>query len=351
MKVLYHMPSLDAINAHRTIYHGYRNAFLDLGHEFRPFTADDELADTLEEFRPDIFITASHHYYRRQLEPAALRRFRDEGLFVIVKVDFWTSPISASRINEAGSIKDDKELVASIASGDLGDAFIHTVEQDDARMDGFERTTGRRFHTVPLAADKTLLEPRQDERFRADISFVGSSLPEKRDFFGAHVFPLGREYALRVYGQDWTAWDRAMGWVQRAGQYFNLKPLARVRRPKLALEDEARIYASSTVSINVHERYQLKYGGDCNERTFKIPLWGGFEVVDDVACIRRYFSAGNEMIVARDAAEWVEMVRHYLRHPQERLPIIEAGRARVLRDHTYHNRVASLVAIRKEALA
>lgn len=348
MKVLYHIPSMDSIYAHRTIYHGYRNAFTDLGHEFRPLTADDNLLAVLESFRPELFITASHYYYRRYLDMAVLRRFRQEGLFVVVKIDFWTSPISSARINEARSMKDDAGLVALIANGDFGDAFVHALEQDDERMDGFSRATGRKFHTVPLAADKTLLSPDFDQRFRADISFVGTFLPEKREFFVRHVFPLGAEYDLRIYGQDWTAWDRATGWLQRAGQFVNLKPLARLRKPKLDLRDEARIYASSTVSINVHERFQLRYGGDCNERTFKIPLCGGFEVVDDVACIRRYFVAGREMVVARDEVEWVELVRYYLRNPSERLAIVEAGRQRVLRDHTYHNRVDRIVAIMKE---
>ena len=346
MKVLYQIPSLDSIYAHRTIYHGFRNAFIELGHEFRPFTADDNLAGVLEDYRPDLFITASHHYYRKYLDFGLLRRYRQEGLFVLVKIDFWNSPLSAMRINEARSLKDDKRLLDLIAGDAMGDAFFHVVEQDDPRMDGFTKTTGHKYHTIPLAADKTLLKPDYDKKFVADISYIGSNLPDKRAFFKNCVFPFGREYDLRIYGQDWTRRDRALGWVQRAGQYFNIKPLATIRKPKLALEDEARIYASSAVSINVHEEYQRTYGGDCNERTFKIPLCGGFEVVDNVACIKRYFESGKELVIAENSGEWVKAVQHYLRHPEERQPIIEAGRRRVLRDHTYHNRAEQIMAIK-----
>jgi len=345
VKVLYHIPSLDSIYAHRTIYHGYRNAFVDMGHEFRPFTLDDRLELVLDQYRPDVFLTASHSFYRRQIDYAMLRRFRNEGLSVLVKIDFWNSPISALRINEARSLKDEPKIVEMIARGDLGDAFFHVVEQDDPRMSGFAETTGQPFHTVPLAADSLALKPVFDPRFEADISYVGTSLPEKRVFFKDHVFPLGRKYTLRIYGQDWSRIDRGLAWVQRAGQYFNIKPLARLRKPRLQLEDEARIYASSRVSINVHEEYQRRFGGDCNERTFKIPFCGGFEVVDDVACLSRYFQRGTELAVATTPGEWVSMVEHYLRHPEERSAIIEAGRQRVARDHTYHNRVAQLLSI------
>ena len=351
MKVLYHVPSLDSIYAHRTIYHGYKNAFINLGHDFRAFTADDVLSDVLHAYRPDLFITATHHYYRKFLDFQLLRRFRKEGLFVVVKVDFWSSPISSVRVNEARSVKDDKNLIDIITSGTMGDAFVHAVEQNDPRMDGFTKTTGYEYHTVPLAADKTILSPIYDDRFVADISYIGSSLPEKRPFFKKFVEPLQRDYDVRIYGQDWTHWDRALGWVQRAGQYFNVRPLAKIRKPRLALSDEARIYASSVVSINVHERYQQEFGGDCNERTFKIPLCGGFEVVDNVACIRRYFEPGKELVIAANPKEWVEMIRHYLLRPEERQPIIEAGMRRVLRDHTYHHRVNQLIEIRNKAHA
>ncbi len=351
MKILYHIPSLDSIYAHRTIYHGFRNAFIDLGHEFRPFTADDNLVDLLESYHPDLFITASHHYYRKYLDFDLLRRHRAAGLYVLVKIDFWSSPISSARINEARSMKNDKKVLDLIIGGSMGDAFFHVVEQGDQRMDGFTRVTGHKYHTIPLAADKTLLKANYDKQFAADISYIGSSLPEKREFFTSRVYPLGREYDLRIYGQDWTQWDRALGWVQRAGQYFNIKSLAKIRKPKLALEDEAQIYASSVVSINVHEKYQWDYGGDCNERTFKIPLCGGFEVVDNVACIKQYFESGKELVIAENPEEWVEMVQHYLKHPEERQPIIAAGRQRVLRDHTYHNRVGQMIAIRNGSSA
>lgn len=351
MKILYHIPSLDSIYAHRTIYNGFKNAFIDMGHEFRPFTADDKLAELLESYRPDIFITASHHYYRKYLDFDLLRRYRNEGLFVLVKIDFWNSPMSAMRINEARSLKDDKTALHLINSGAMGDAFFHVIEQGDQTMHGFTETTGHVYHTIPLAADKILLRPDYDKKFTADISYIGSNLPDKRHFFKEFVFPLAKTYAktydLRIYGQDWSHFDRALGWIQRAGQYFNFKPLAQIRKPKLTLEDEARIYTSSTISINVHEKFQRSNGGDCNERTFKIPLCGGFEVVDNVACIKKYFVPEKEMMIAENDSEWSDMVEHYLKYKDERLPIIEAGRKRVLRDHTYHNRAEQIIAIAK----
>ena len=138
-----------------------------------------------------------------------------------------------------------------------------------------------------------------------------------------------------------------MGWVQRGGQYFNIPYIRSLQKPKLSFNEEGDIYASSTISINIHEDYQRKFGGDCNERTFKIPVSGGFEITDDVACIRKYFIEGKEIIIAKNRNDWFEKIDYYIKNTDKRLPVIEAGRKRVLKEHTYHNRVNQMLAMYK----
>jgi spore maturation protein CgeB len=347
MRVAFHYPFPDTIYGHRTIYSGFRHAFEDLGHAFIPIQpGGDDVVRSLERQEADLFITSSHFLYRRYIDYERLARLRARGLFVLTRIDFWDSPLGAGRINEAASLKSDREVLRLIRAGLLGDACYHVVEQGDARMAGFTEATGATYHTIPLAADRTLMgQAVVDPQYRADVSFVGTCLPEKRAYFERMVFPLAKRYRLRLYGQDWTRLDRALGLVQKVGQYFNIPLVRSLQKPKLELGDEARIYASTAISINVHEAYQRRFGGDCNERTFKVPLFGGFEISDDVACIRRYFDEGREIVLARNETEWFEKIDHYLRHPEERLPIIEAGRVRVLRDHTYHNRARQMIAI------
>ena len=345
MKILYHHPNPDAINAHRTIFNGFQNAFLDLGHKFEAFTSDDHLESKLDQFAPDVFITSSHFYYQKFLDFKLLRRYRDKGMFLLTKIDFWNSPINKNRINEAKSLKDDKKTTHLISDGLLGDAFFHVVEQGDERMDGFSKTTGYPFHTIPLAADKIVLANHPfEKRFQADISFIGTYLPQKKIFFDERVFPLQKMYDTKIYGQDWTAWDRNLGYLQKVAQFFNVPVIKSIRKPKLKLEDEGSIYNSSLISINVHEDYQRQFGGDCNERTFKIPLCDGFEISDDVACIRKYFKE-DEIVVSKDKDDWYEKIDFYIKNPDKRLAIIEKGKLRVLADHTYHCRANQILEI------
>lgn len=345
MIIAYHIPHPNSLNAYRTIYNGFKNAFIDLGHEFYTFTADDDLENFLEKNKPDIFLTSTHFYYKKFLDFDILKKYRDRGMKVFVKVDFWSSPINKGRINEAKSLKDDTETVQLIKNGIYGDIFYHVVEQGDKRMLGFEEETGYKYYTIPLAADRILLKGIFEEKFKSDISYIGTYLPQKKDIFNNYLFPLRGKYNVKIYGQDWTFLNKSMGFIQKIGQYFNIPVIRSLRKSKLKLEDEGMIYKSSIVSVNIHENYQREFGGDCNERTFKIPLCDGFEITDDVACIRKYFKVGEEIIIAKDKKDWFDKIDYYLKNPEKRLEIINRGQSRVLKDHTYHNRVEQIINI------
>ncbi|MEZ6255241.1 MAG: glycosyltransferase [Patescibacteria group bacterium] len=343
MKVAYHIPSLYTIYAGRTIYNGYKNAFEDLGDQFFTWSAETSLED-IRKFAPDILMTSFNSYSLKFLDMELFWELRKKGTKVFVNVPFWNSPISRLRVNETPSLSTNKEHIKHIKDG-YGDVFYNTCEQGDARMEGFEKTTGYKHHTLPLAIDKTVIFPEYCAKFKADISFLGTNLPDKRPYFNEMVFPLAKKYDLKLYGQDWTALDRILGLIQKGGQYFNVPLLRSLQKPKLQLEDERRIYSSSVISINVHEEYQRQFGGDCNERTFKIPACDGFEITDDVDVIRKYFKDEEEIIIAKDKADWFEKIDYFIKNPEKRIPIIAAGKKRVLAEHTYHNRVKYLLSL------
>lgn len=344
MKALYHIPSLDNIYAGRTIFNGYKNAFTDLGHEFLPLTADDSFVEVVQNFQPDIFITSLNSLYLRYLDLDALKKARQQGLKVAVNIPFWQSPLSKLRVNESGSLADNEAHLKLIKSDNYGDIYFNSLAQSDPRMDGFSRGTGRPYLTVPLAADKIVLAAgKYQEKFKSDIAYIGTYLPEKRAFFKRYVFPLRRKYSLKLYGQDWSFYDRLLGLTSKVGQYYNIKSLAAIQKPKLQLTDEADIYVSSQISINVHEDYQKKFGGDCNERTFKIPFCGGFEITDNVACIGDYLKDGVEVVIAKNKDDWYDKINYFLTHPAQRGKIIAAGKRRVEKEHTYHNRVEQII--------
>ena len=346
MNIWYQIPSLDTIYANRTIYFGFKNAFTDLWHNFYAYTSDDILDEFISLNKIDIFIVSSHFYYQKFLDLKILKKYREQWMKVFVKIDFWNSPFEWIRINEAWWMKDDKKLIKQIKDWMLWDCFFHVVEQWDPRMEWFTQETWFEYITIPLAVDKTIANVAKiNNAFEADISYIGTNLPEKKQFFEEQVFPLQHMYDLRLYGQDWTTKDKILWRIQRWWQYLNIPYIKSIQKPKLTLSDEFDIYKTSKICINVHENYQKKYWWDCNERTFKIPACWWFQIVDDVSCIHKYLEDWKEIVIAKNKSDRFDKIQHYLHHPHERKAISQAGMKKVLQNHTYHNRVQQILEI------
>lgn len=333
------MPSLESVYAARFVYEGFKNAFTDLGHDFKPFSAGEKLNQVLERFRPDIFMYSLNFFHLKYIDVNVLQRYRQSGLVVFCQVRGWHQ-----LTDEPGSrpLKDNQREVELIRSGLAGDIFWHWFEQDEPLMEGFRENTGKGFETIHQAADKTLYFFEYDEKFASDLAYVGSFLSAKRAFLRQQVLPLRQKYDLRIYGSDWTRLSRLFGLVQKAGQWFNIKPLKRVRKLPLRLDDERKVYSSSKISLNVHEDYVKRFNCEVNERTFKIMACGGFELSDNVQLLRRFFNE-RELVIATSTDDWFDKITYYLTHETERHAIAEAGRKNVLVNHTYHNRVQQIV--------
>jgi len=346
MRILYHIPSPETVYAARFIYEGYRDAFLDLGHKFIPLTSSNNLKKTLEKYKPDIFISALNDYYLKFLDLDLIKSYRKKGMVYFNQIGLWNL-----KVNQFGgqSIKSRKDYCALITKGLAGDIFFNYFQPDDPEMDGFTKTTGFPFYTVLLAANTKQYFYEKDQKLTSDISFVGSLLPDKKEFVKKHLLPLMKKYDVNVYGSDWSLKDKLLGYVQKAGQYFNIEPLKKLRRLKLSVDSERKIYSSSRISLNIHENHQRQNGKDFNERTFKIIACRGFEICDNVKVIRKYFSE-KELIIAKNTQDWFEKIEYYLKNPQKRTPIIKAGYQKIIKYHTYKNRVEQLIAIARNHL-
>lgn len=345
MRVLYQFPNPDTIYAGRSIFFGYKHAFEDLGHEFNTLTPDSHQKQLFEEYKPDIFMTGIGPLIFKFFNLDLVKRQKKKGMKVFVNTPLWKSPISKLRINETQSLSENKVWIKLIQSGNFGDVYYNITEQGDPRMEGFTKVTGYKLHTILLAADKKICFPDYSKKFKADISYIGTYLPGKKKILDEQVRPLFKKYKVKLYGQDWTFVSRALGMIQRGGQYFNIPYLKSFLKQPLQSGDERKIYTSSFISINIHENYQKRYLGDINERTYKIPLSGGFEVVDNVPSLHKYFKDGVDMIITKNKKDWFDKINYYLKNPKKRLPIIEAGKNKILKDHTYHNRVKQIIEI------
>ena len=80
MKILFHIPSIYTITASRLVYQGYKNAFTDLGHQFRPLTNEDNPVDLFSQYKPDIFFTSIGPLLFKNLNLKLLKYQKKQGM-------------------------------------------------------------------------------------------------------------------------------------------------------------------------------------------------------------------------------------------------------------------------------
>jgi spore maturation protein CgeB len=336
MKILNQINYLGGVGADVWIGNGFRDAFEDMGHHFFWLTNADDLKRRIEEVGPDILMIGQDRLAAKNRE--VFTAWRKKGLKVVVRIDsfFDRTP----------------EIKESLIRYDLADVYYGEVE--DPWMEPFKAMTGKTYQIIPNAAHHRLHFPTSPvSRYKCDIVFLGAMMPDKREALETLLLPLREKYDVKIYGPNWTLGDNGMRLAAFASRKMGLYGLNRwisEKRISVPAGEENQLYSSAKICVNIHERGEhIKSHVVLNERTFKIPACGGFEICDFVPPLRRYFDEA-EMAMADDTKgdwvkDWFEKIDYYLKHDAEREEIRKHGTARALRDHTYKNRVASIFEI------
>jgi len=328
MRVLYYIPHRFTTGADHWIYEGWKHAFRDLGHHFEELSvADRDWWRKVEETAPDLlFITNFVDLVRHR---DFLLWVRKRGTKVMLVVD-W--PMRT-------------EWVDIIRNEDVADVFFG--EREPESMTEFAERTKRTYHLIPNAANSLLHFPTAPTRkYQYDIVYLGAYLTRKRRMFDDILLPLALRYKVGIFGPYWTARDYAMGALQRAARTVGAARMVdAINRLRVVIppDEENQLYSSAKICLNFHEREED--GGQphyiVNQRAFKIPACGGFEMCDYVPALSKYFSA-DEIVMATDPEDWFEKIDYFMTREEDRRRIQQNGARRALRDHTYHNRIEEL---------
>ena len=84
-----------------------------------------------------------------------------------------------------------------------------------------------------------------------------------------------------------------------------------------------------------------------NQRCYDVPAAGGLLITDEREALSEQFNPGKEIIPYRTRDEMLDKWNFYQDHPAERQSVIEAGKRRVLQEHTYQHRMEQALAVAK----
>jgi spore maturation protein CgeB len=201
---------------------------------------------------------------------------------------------------------------------------------DKGRLSELDTAGAQHIVYLPCACDQhtfrpQTLNPIDHVGLNCTIGFVAAFYPGRGALLGQmHGLDVG------LWGPGWDA----------APELQNLPPNTwRARR--ITATDTAKVYNLAKICPNVHHP-QTQLGG-LNTRTFEVLAAGGFELVDNVAGLEDNFEIGHEIVAYTSPVHWRELADYYLAHPDERTAIAARGRARVLHDHTYEERLKTIL--------
>lgn len=170
-----------------------------------------------------------------------------------------------------------------------------------------------------------------DQRFAADLSFIGNRLPDREarveEFFLKPAAALADKTFL-IGGNGWD--DKPMP--------ANVRKLGHVYT-----RDHNAINCSATAVLNINRDSMARYGASPPTRIFEAAGAGACIITDAWDGIEDFLDPGEEVLVADNG----EAVRDILRGltPDRARAIGTAARHRILAEHTYARRAAQFDAI------
>jgi spore maturation protein CgeB len=340
----------------------------------------ERFLEAAREFKPDFVITVNH-----------LGLDREGG---------FTALLERMRLPLASWFVDSPRLILHDYAG-LVSPFVAIFTWDKGAVPALREFGFEHVSFLPLATDETRFAPPAravdaDHPWRSRVSFVGESMlrpaaenaallveypkllgrvgelakafaarPEReaRELMRARHPEAYAEYLALPDEETRLALELLVTWeatrlyrfervsrlilfspliVGDAGWKKSLAAFGRAWRwhgPIDYYRDLPGFYPRSDINFNCTSM-QMK--GAVNQRVFDVPACGAFVLTDEREQLAELFEIGKEVIVYQGPEEIEDLVRYYLSHESERTAVAQAGRARVLAEHTYVHRLRAM---------
>jgi len=219
----------------------------------------------------------------------------------------------------------------------------------------------------PMASNPRYFKPLDLPRL-IDVSFVGANYALRARYI-AHL--LENRIDVHAYGPGWGGNLRSK--LKRYYLAFKsliaFSPQSRYHASSILSDHDLRLYlrdyyrnnlhppvsddelialySKSHISLGFLEVYD-QHDPSCiitqhlHLREFEAPMSGALYCTGFSDELTEMFEPDKEILIYRNQHELLDKVSYYLNHPEKGEKIRQAGRARALRDHTYHRRFESL---------
>lgn len=272
----------------------------------------DSNIETWRNFIPDLYIGCSAH---RQPIP------KDTNCELVIHVNPY-GPTDFGGINEPlESIKYVRETLKPSA------VFGYGFDDDGIYWKYWNQKAGVKWVPMPTGLDSTVFYQNKSLYDRkTDLIYVGGKWQYKSITMDEYLLPTinhirSKNNKCKVYG--WGDWDN------------------NICSGIISDNDINNEFNDSKVGPCMSEKHTHMYGFDLPERVWKLAACGVLPIHDPVPTLRNIL---NDLPMARDPQEYLELVEYYIDNDVERISLVEKIKAEVIKKHSYHSRLSVLFA-------
>jgi spore maturation protein CgeB len=234
------------------------------------------------------------------------------------------SPVTLGRLKRGEAVDyvgsrgySDYDLVLSYAGGPALDAL--------KQITGARRTAPLYGHVDPQAYSPAAPAP----HYRGDLSYIGSYAADRQASLDALFLEPARRAPRRRFVLAGAQYPADFAWTDNVYFVRHLPPA-----------EHPAFYASSRATLNVTRRDMAQMGYAPSGRLFEAAACGACLISDEWPGLADFFSPGEEILLARDAADTLAALEL---SDIELQRIGRAARARALSDHTSARRAAEFL--------
>jgi spore maturation protein CgeB len=181
-------------------------------------------------------------------------------------------------------------------------------------------------HAYDVEIQKEIdLSPAEKERYGADVGFIGSMYPFRKDYFQGLV-----DVGLKIWGGGWHSLPKEDP-LRRCCMGHDVRGM-----------EQTRVINASRINLNLHHFDDID---GVNQRFFDIAGCGGFQLVDEKKEIANYLKPEEEIVCYRDVRDLRDKIHYYLEHSDEREAIRQSGFQHIRIGNSYEDRMTELFTI------
>lgn len=281
---------------------------------------EEDLRRILEEYRPDLVMTAGWTKIHTKSKLKTLRRltksYHLKHAYWATEDPRWTDHWSLSFIETTCP------------------DYVFTIDRASL---SFYRDRGYQAHYLPWACNPEFHRPAaQKEEYQCDIALVATAgitwSSYRKDSAQILLKPLvERNYNVVIWGKRWDDLDPAVVGFNVPSKYL---------RGQLPYQETNHVYSSAKVVLGFQNTTT-----ELTSRTIEVLGARGFLLAPVTPAILETFIPGKHLAVSRSEDETLRLVDYYLAHEDERIKISSMGQAEVYSFHTYSQRAEKILQV------